>query len=129
MRVFKSKTFNRWAVAQDIRDIDLCRAVREMKTGLIDAFLGGGIVKKRVRGFGRGKRGGYRTVIATNLRERWVFVFGFSKNARTNISQTELRILKVVAANMLSMSTLQISTALQTQQLVEIDCGEAETAH
>ncbi|MGH8676244.1 MAG: type II toxin-antitoxin system RelE/ParE family toxin [Burkholderiales bacterium] len=38
----------------ELTDDDLCAAVSEMERGLIDADLGGGIVKKRVRLPGRG---------------------------------------------------------------------------
>jgi hypothetical protein len=37
-----------------------------MAAGLIDADLGGGVLKKRVGLAGRGKRGGVRTLVATN---------------------------------------------------------------
>ena len=61
-----------------------------MDRGLIDADLGGGIVKKRVGLAGRGKRSGARTLIATNKGDRWFFVFGFEKNERANIGDDEL---------------------------------------
>jgi hypothetical protein len=44
-----------------------------MERGLIDANLGGGIIKKRVALPGRGKRGGARTLVATNSANRWFF--------------------------------------------------------
>jgi hypothetical protein len=37
-----------------------------MANGLIDADLGGGIVKKRIALPGQGKRGSTRTLLATN---------------------------------------------------------------
>lgn len=63
----------------DLTDQALCQAVTEMSQGLIDADLGGGVVKKRVGLAGRGKRGGIRTLIATNKGSRWFFVYGFEK--------------------------------------------------
>jgi Uncharacterized protein conserved in bacteria len=41
--------------------------------------------KKRVPVAGRGKRGGARTIVATNFGDRWFFLFGFEKNERANI--------------------------------------------
>lgn len=61
-----------------------------MQAGLIDADLGGCVVKKRVALPGRGKSGGARTLVATNKDNRWFFVFGFKKNERTNINKKEL---------------------------------------
>jgi hypothetical protein len=60
-----------------LTDVVLCKAVQEMAAGLIDADLGGGVLKKRVGLAGRGKRGGVRTLVATNKGNRWFFVFGF----------------------------------------------------
>jgi len=57
-RVFKTRHFNRWMRKTELADSVLCAAVHEMAQGLIDADLGGGIVKKRVGLAGRGKRGG-----------------------------------------------------------------------
>ncbi len=61
----------------------MCKAVSEMERGLVDADLGGGVVKKRVALPGRGKRGGARTLVATNRGDRWFFVYGFEKSVRT----------------------------------------------
>ena len=41
---------------------------------------------KRLALPGRGKRGGARTLVATNKGNRWFFLFGFEKNARANIT-------------------------------------------
>ncbi|MEI8162138.1 MAG: type II toxin-antitoxin system RelE/ParE family toxin [Betaproteobacteria bacterium] len=89
-RVFKIRHFSRWMRKTELTDRVLCGAVAEMDRGLIDADLGGGIVKKRVGLAGRGKRSGARTLIATNKGDRWFFVFGFEKNERANIGDDEL---------------------------------------
>jgi hypothetical protein len=78
----------------ELSDEALCSAVVEMAQGLIDADLGGGMVKKRVGVSGRGKRGGARTLVATNKGNRWFFVYGFEKKDRANISDDELEALK-----------------------------------
>jgi len=56
-RVFKTRYFSRWMRNTGLPDRALCSAVAEMVQGLIDADLGGGVVKKRVGLAGRGKRG------------------------------------------------------------------------
>lgn len=81
MRLFKTWTFHRWASRAGLTDGELFQGVEEMRAGLIDAYLGGGVVKKRIRRPGQGKRGSYRTLLATNLRDRWLFLFGFAKKA------------------------------------------------
>lgn len=128
MRVFKTKVFNRWAKRERLADPELCKAVAETQEGLIDAQLGGGVYKKRVARAGEGKRGGYRVILATNLRERWFFMFGFAKNERDNIDGEELKMLKLLAAALLSMQDPGIEEAKKRSELVEIDCGKQETA-
>ena len=72
-RVFKTRYFARWVRKTDLTDNSLCKAVSEMAAGLVDADLGGGVVKKRVALPGRGKSGGARTLVATNRGSRWFF--------------------------------------------------------
>ncbi|MBI4937422.1 MAG: type II toxin-antitoxin system RelE/ParE family toxin [Nitrosomonadales bacterium] len=76
-RVFKTRSFSRWMRKSELTDLLLCSAVKEMEHGLVDAHLGGGVVKKRIAIPGRGKSGGARTIVATNHKNRWFFVFGF----------------------------------------------------
>lgn len=68
-----TRHFSRWLGKTDLSVEALCRSVEEMERGLIDANLGGGIIKKRVALPGRGKRGGARTLVATNSANRWFF--------------------------------------------------------
>lgn len=124
MRVFKTKVFSRWARREDLADEELFKAVAEMQQGLVDAQLGGGVYKKRVARAGEGKRGGYRTILATNLRDRWFFMFGFAKNERDNIDDDELKMLKRAAAALLGMGDKAMEEAKKQHGLVEIDCGE-----
>jgi hypothetical protein len=118
-RLFKTKTFNRWCGAA-ITDRALYQAVTDMKQGLVDASLGGNIFKKRVAIAGRGKRGGARTLIATQLKNRWFFVFGFNKNERDNISNDELKYLQQLARDLLMLNDQQLEVALNTGELLEI---------
>jgi len=45
-RVFKTRFFSRWMRKTELTEEILCDAVLEMIHGLIDADLGGGIIKK-----------------------------------------------------------------------------------
>ena len=104
----------------ELVDAALCAAVEEMKQGLIDADLGGGIVKKRVAFGGRGKRGGNRVIVATNKGDRWFFIFGFEKNRRDNVTAQELDALQELAADLLMQSTAQLNLAVRNGTLQEI---------
>jgi len=119
-RVFKTRYFIRWMRKTALNDEVLCVAVNEMAQGLIDADLGGGVVKKRVGISGRGKRGGARTLVATNKGNRWFFVYGFEKNDRANISDDELEALKDLAEQLLARTGNQLAEALNDGSLMEI---------
>ena len=92
-----TRAFARWLRRSAVSETALSIAVAEMSGGLVDADLGGGVLKKRVPVPGRGKRGGARTLVATNRDDRWFFVFGFEKNERSNITARELEALQALA--------------------------------
>lgn len=120
MRVFKTRHFQRWMRKTELTDAALCKAVQEIAAGLIDADLGGSVVKKRVGLAGRGKRGGVRTLVATNKGNRWFFVFGFEKNERANVSDEELEGLQTIAADLLARTGPQLDEAVADGALQEI---------
>ena len=125
-RVLKTRHFNRWMRKTELSDRALCVAVDEMAQGLIDADLGGGVVKKRIGLAGRGKRGGARTLVATNRGNRWFFVYGFEKNDRANIADDELEALQDIASQLLARSGQQLDEAVQDGSLQEI-CNDNKT--
>ena len=110
----------------ELSDRALCAAVDEMAQGLIDADLGGGVVKKRIGLAGRGKRGGARTLVATNRGNRWFFVYGFEKNDRANIADDELEALQDIASQLLARSGQQLNEAVQDGSLQE-KCNDNKT--
>ena len=120
-RVFKTRHFNRQMKSLD--DRALCAAVEEMVRGLIDADLGGYIVKKRVALPGRGKSSGARTIVATKKGNRWIFLFGFAKNEKSNITASETERLQAFAADLLSLSEKSLNEFVREGKLVEI-CHE-----
>jgi hypothetical protein len=124
MPVYKTRTFARWMKHEGLADRDLHDAISEMRDGLVDARLGGGLVKKRIARPGQGKRGGYRVLVASNFGERWVFMFGFAKNERDNIDDDELRLMKRIAATLLEMSEQTVRKALEAGELMEIKYGK-----
>lgn len=79
MRVFENRAFSRFAIRNAIADSDLCEAVHRATRGLIDADLGGGVIKQRISRKGEGRSGGFRTLILFRNQARAVFVHGFAK--------------------------------------------------
>ena len=90
MRVYKLKAFARFQRRELIADRALWNAVKSAEDGLVDADLGGGLIKQRVARPGRGKSGGFRTIIAYRRGDRAVFLYGFAKSERENLNDDEL---------------------------------------
>lgn len=120
MRVFKSKHFSRYAKKEGIDDTALANAIREIESGLVDAVLGGGLVKKRIAREGSGKSSGYRTLIAFSSGQRSLFLYGFAKNDRDNIGDDELRELRKLSQIFLGLSEEEIASALEIERMEEI---------
>jgi len=123
MRVFKSKVFAKWAHKEGLSEKTLLGAVAEMEQGLIDADLGGGVFKKRVA-IAKGKSGGGRTLIAYRFADKAFFVYGFSKNAKANITATELKALKILANDLLNYNDTEINRLLDAGVLFEINADD-----
>lgn len=124
MHAYKTRTFARWMKREGLNDRDLHVALEEMQKGLVDARLGGGLVKKRIARTGQGKSGGYRVIVATNFGERWVFMFGFAKSERDNIDDDELKLIKRLAATLLSLNESDLRKAITADELLEIKYGK-----
>ncbi len=124
MRKFKTKLFNRWSVKEGLTDAVLLSALKEIIQGLVDANLGGHVYKKCVRLDGRGKRGGARTLLAYKAKDKAFFIYGYSKNEKENIEPKALEVLKELAAIFLGYTEAQITKALQSGELKEIEGDE-----
>lgn len=122
-RTFKTRVFARWARKEGVTDRALLAAVAEMESGLVDARLGGGLFKKRVGLAGVGKRGGARTIVAGNFRDRWIFLYGFTKNERENIDQKEERDLKRIGGALLELDWTALKQMIEAGKLLEVTDG------
>jgi hypothetical protein len=123
-QVFVTKTFARWMRKSQVTDLDILGATEEMVQGLIDANLGGYLVKKRVALQGRGKSAGTRTIVATKFEQRWIFLFGFEKNERSNIDANELKVLQELAASLLDLDQQAMASAVSAGQLFQLQGNE-----
>ena len=123
-QVFVTKPFARWMRKSQVTHLDILGAAEEMVQGLIDANLGGHLVKKRVALRGRGKSAGARTIVATKFEQRWIFLFGFEKNERSNIDASELKVLQELAATLLDLDQQAIAVAVGAGQLFQLQGGE-----
>ena len=124
MKILKRRDFSKWQLHEGLPDSALCEAVREMQCGLVDAVLGGGLYKKRIGRPSGGKRGGHRTLLAVTINERYVFLHGFNKNDKSNISHEERKALLLTGKSLLRMSMADLERALHAGILLEVDCAK-----
>lgn len=120
----KRKDFARWQTGEKLPDAALCKAAQEMETGLIDADLGGFLFKMRVARPWSGKSGGYRTLVSARIGSRYVFLHGFPKNEKANITHDEMKALQFAGKVFLGLSAEALSKALQLGVLVEVHCEQ-----
>src|ERR1022692_1037138 len=120
VRIFKSRWFQRFARKEGIADAVLLEAVARAEKGLIDADLGGGVIKQRISRPGQGRSRGYRTIILFRRGARAFFVYGFAKSKRANIDDDEEEQFKEAAKHVLTLTEKQIAELLKRGDFVEV---------
>lgn len=124
MRIFKSKWFQRFARKEGIEDTALREAVKRAEKGLIDADLGGEVLKQRIARPGQGKSKGYRAIILFRHGSRAFFTYGFPKSERGNINDDEEQEFKEAAKYVLSLSDKHLAALIERGDFVEVKADE-----
>lgn len=120
MKIFKVKSFARWAKNEGIGDKNLIKIVSEIQKGLIDANLGGGVFKKRIAVGRSGKSAGARTIVAFKTSKNTFFLFGFMKSEQENIDKKELQALKIYADSLFELTENQLKALVKNGDLFEV---------
>jgi hypothetical protein len=120
MRVFKTKWLARFARRERIPESSLLDAVARAERGLIDADLGGGLIKQRVARRGEGRSGGYRMIVVFRTKDKAVFLYGFAKSEREDIEPDERRALLSIAAEFLAADDEGFDRIIVRDRLEEI---------
>ena len=121
MAVYKTKPFARFARKARISDSELWETAWLANSGLIDADLGGGVIKQRIARTGEGKSGGSRSIILFRFKGRAVFVYGFEKKDLGNIKAGELEAFRQLADVILGYSDAEISKRVVDGALIELN--------
>jgi hypothetical protein len=119
-RVFKTKTFSRWA-RKVVSDPALCQAAREIEQGLFEADLGGGLCKKRIALAGQGKSGSSRALVAKKHKDAVFFLAGREKNKPgTDFSDQEIEAAKIIASGLQTADAQKLTELIAAEILKEI---------
>lgn len=127
LRVLKDVEFNNWAAENGVTDDMLRAAAKEIEAGLVDARLGGFLLKKRVAAPGRGKQGSYRTIVGYRQADRLVFVHGFAKNEADNITRKEKEALRTLCDVYMLADDQKLSEMIEKTKILEITCHEPDS--
>ncbi len=87
---------------------------------MVDADLGGGVIKQRIAGPGESKSKGYRSIVLYRKGDRAVFVFGFPKSDLGNIRDDEQEQFKKAAKSILALSDDHIRQLIENGQFEEV---------
>ena len=121
MRVFKSAWFGRFARKEKISAKALWEAVNRAENGLVDADLGGGVIKQRIGRPGESKSKGYRSIVLYRKGDKAFFVYGFPKSDLGNIRDDEQEQFKKAAKSILALSDEQIRQLIENGQFEEVN--------
>lgn len=115
------KAFVRQARRSAVDDDALCEAIDRAEKGHVDANLGGRLIKQRVIRPGKGRSGGFRTIVAYWHGERAVFLYLFAKNRKANLSMVELEDLKAAARILMRLDDEQLRQLVDSGGWREIE--------
>ena len=124
LSVYKTRPFARFARKARIADADLREAARRANEGLIDADLGGGVIKQRIARAGDGKSGGSRSIILFKKDVRAVFVYGFEKKDKANIGPSDLTAFRALADDVLHCPDSTIAHRVTSGSLIPVQPTE-----
>ena len=124
VRVLKNRWFDKFARKEGINDWALVAAVARAEAGLVDADLGGGVVKQRVARAGEGRSGGFRTILFFREGARAVFVFGFAKKDKANLTPHELATYRKAARIVLDLDEDAMADEIAAGRMMEVENGE-----
>ncbi len=120
MKDLMTRSFSKWLSKQTVDSGELRNALNELKNGIFDAALGGHLYKKRIRFKGKGKSGSGRTILCYKKEGRAIFIHGFAKNEKENLSTQELAALKEFSKILVGLSEDQLATAVKNGNFKEI---------
>ena len=124
MQAFKTKAFARFADREGIDDAALCEAVDRVCSGLVDADLGGGVIKQRIARKGGGRSGGFRTIVLFRRGQGAFFVYGFAKSGRENLRRDERLTFRWLADEYLALDRSGLAAAQAVEAIIEVKCDD-----
>ena len=124
MHVLATKWFKKWSKKANLKNQDLLKAVNNLEDGLSVADLGNHLFKIRVKRKHSGKSSGFRTIVVYRKGEKAIFLYGFGKNEKDNISDSELNYFKTLGNDLLALNIDQLKQLIEKSILFDIEVYE-----
>ena len=126
LSVYKGKPFARFARRAGISDADLWNAAQLANQGVVDADLGGGVIKQRIARAGEGKSGGSRAIILFKKDDRAVFVYGFEKKDLAHITVKNLVAFRKLADAILGCTDFEMAQRVEIGLYFKVEKPEGK---
>jgi len=123
MHIFQNRSVARATRKEGVSDEACRKAIDDAEKGLIDADLGGGLIKQRIAREGNGKSGGYRSIIFYRRGDLAIMLHLFAKSDKANVSTAEREALGRLADELRALSLDQLRELVLTKGWREISYG------
>jgi len=124
MQILSTKWFKKWSKKSHLQNQDLLEAVNNLKSGLSVAELGNHLFKIRVKREHSGKSSGFRTIVVYQESDKVIFLYGFGKSEKDNISKSELQYFKKLGNDLLALNKDQLKQFTEKNILFDIKVEE-----
>ena len=121
MDILSTKWFKKWSKKANLKNQDLLVAIKDLEDGLSTANLGNHLFKVRVKREHGGKSSGFRTIVVYKEHDKAIFLYGFGKNEKENISNSELQYFKKLGNDLLALNKEQLKQFIERNVLFDIE--------
>ena len=121
MKKLSTKWFKKWSKKVKLTNGDLLKVIDDLDDGASTTDLGSHLFKVRVSREHCGKSSGFRTIIIYQENEKVIFLYGFGKNEKQNISKAELQYFKKLGNDLLALNSEQLEDVIGQKILFELE--------
>jgi len=117
----KSKWFAKWAKKNKIKDSDLIFTIGNLMQNKSTVNLGSNLYKVRIAKPSKGKSGGYRTLIVYMQGNRSIYIYGFDKNEKDNLSKEELKDFRELSKTLSKITIKEIDRVVANKTYFRLE--------
>lgn len=121
MKKLSTKWFSKWSKKVNLSDHDLLDTIDNLEEGLSSASLGGNLYKVRVKREHSGKSSGFRTIVVYQIDDKAIFIYGFGKSEKDNISKAELKHFKILGRDLLALNSEQLEQLIEKKSIFDLE--------